>query len=350
VRRITQWATIIAVCAFLVSVSAQMLFKIFPDPTLLEKRALSPLPTVASASQVFSDKFTTAFNDYVNDNFGFRKLFIRLNNLIDVKVFQTTSNQRVVLGKDGFLFMDYDWDSFVNRQSAFTRPQLLAAARKIKGFQDRLKIRNIEFLIVVAPNKSTIYPEYIPKQRYLLNAMSERERWFIALNEVGVNYLDLVPAILAAKKDHRMYYKGDHHWNKYASLIASQHIVSYMAEKLGMGEGAFEILGAKPDLSESAGGGSLDELLGVKAFRADEEPSVEFRGKRLPQGIVFGDSFVHWLYLNLASAKLDEIADLNEVEKFKTAIKRPDVKFVVFHLWEASAGQFMSNGIWDVAN
>ena len=347
---IIQLATIIAVCALLVSVSAQMLFKIFPDPTLLEKRALSPLPPVASASQVFSDKFTNAFNDYVNDNFGFRKLFIRLNNFIDVTIFRTTSNQRVILGKEGFLFEQTDWDSFVHRHSSLSDQQLLKATRRVRTFQDRLKSRNIEFLFVMAPNKGTVYPEYLPGQGYLLNTLPERERWFAMLKEAGVNHLDVLPAILGAKKQRFMYYKGDHHWNKYASLIASERIVNHLAEKLGMVRPTFEVLGAKPDRHESTGGGALDELLGVKTLRTDDEPLVEFRGERLPQGIVFGDSFVHWLYLSHGSVSLEEIADLNKIEKFKNAVARPNVRFVVVHLREANAGALMSNGLWDVAN
>ena len=57
--------------AFLMAVDTQMMLRLVPEPTLLEKRPLAPRPVLVQISEVFSDKFTSAFDAYTNDNLDF---------------------------------------------------------------------------------------------------------------------------------------------------------------------------------------------------------------------------------------------------------------------------------------
>ena len=347
-KKTIQIATISLFLAFLVAANAQMFLKLVPEPTLLEKRALAPYPVLTEAFDVFSDKFTSSLDAYVNDNFGFRKLFIRLNNFLDLKLLGTSSNKRVILGNSDFLFGLPDWDSFIHAHTKHTDQQVLEAAQKIKALQDRLKLRGIEFLFVMAPNKGTIYKEHFRQRGYFLHPVSEGDRWTKALNAAGVNQLEMVPDILKAKSERLIYYKGDHHWNKYAGLIATQRISDALALKLGMSPPALTVTGAQTDDTEKTGGGSLDELLGVKKVRVNQQPVFTVSGKLLPPGVVFGDSFVHWLNLDRTSEKLQAVADLNAAKKFRIAMESPDIRFLVVHLSEAHPDDLMNSTIWNV--
>ena len=347
-KKLVQSVTIASFFAFLLLVNAQMLLKIVPEPTLLEKRPLAPDPELTEAFDVFSDKFTSSFDAYVNDNFGFRKIFIRLNNFLDLKLLGTSSNKRVILGNSDFLFGLPDWGSFVHAQTKHTDQEVLEAAKKIKTLQDRLKLRGIEFLFVMAPNKGTIYKEHFRQRGYLLHPISEGDRWTKALNAAGVNQLDIVPDILKAKSERLIYYKGDHHWNKYAGLIATQRISDALASKIGMSPPTLTVTGAQVDDTEKTGGGSLDELLGVKKIRVNEQPTFTVGGKLLPPGVVFGDSFVHWLSLGRASERVTAVADLNAAKKFRIGMEHPDVRFLVIHLSEAHPDELMNASIWNV--
>lgn len=347
-KKTIQAVTISLFFAFLIAVDAQMLLRLVPEPTLLEKRPLALRPALVQVSDVLSDKFTSAFDAYANDNFGFRKLFIRLNNYLDLKLLKTSTNKRVILGDADFLFGLPDWASFVHAQTKHTDQQVTDAAFRIRALQDRLKSRGIEFLFVMAPNKGAIYKEHIRQPGYLLHPVSEADRWTRALTQAGVNQLDMTPDILQAKKERLIYYKGDHHWNKYAGLIATQRITEALASKFGMLAPVFNIIGTQIDDTEKTGGGSLDELLGVKTTRSNQQPSFTVSGKLLPSGVVFGDSFVHWLSLNRASEKLIAVADLNAAKKLRIAMANPDTRFLVVHLSEAHPDDLMSSTIWNV--
>lgn len=342
----TQLLTILSFSVFLLLISAQMIFKLVPEPPLLEKRGLAPLPKL---TQQDIDKLPDQLTNYVNDHFGFRKLFIRINNFVDLKILHASTHESVILGKDNFLFMRSDWNSFVKRQTKQSDAKLLLQAQKVRAFQDRLKTRGIEFVFVMAPNKSTIYPEMMPATGYLLNQKSDRERIFEVVGQTAVNYIDVATELLEAKKNRLVYYKGDHHWNKFASLIATERIADYISKKTNTPTPEFAVIGSKVDLHERYGGGSLDEMLGVKATRTNEEPLIEVRGKRLPPGVVFGDSFVRWLYLMPASEKLDSIDEIFDVDKLTKAINQPGIRYVVVHFWESNSAVMMRSEIWDSA-
>ena len=143
--------------------------------TLLEERLLAPRPVLVQISEVLSDKLTSAFDAYTNDNFGFRKFFIRLNNFLDLKLLKTSTNKRVILGEADFLFGLPDWASYVHAQTKHTDQQVVDAAFKIRALQDRLKSREIEFLFVMASNKVTVYKEYTRRPGYLLHPLSEAD-------------------------------------------------------------------------------------------------------------------------------------------------------------------------------
>ena len=71
-----------------------MLLRLVLEPTLLEKRPLAPRPVFVQISEVLSDKLTSAFDIYTNDNFGFRKFFIRLNNFLDLNLLKTSTSEK----------------------------------------------------------------------------------------------------------------------------------------------------------------------------------------------------------------------------------------------------------------
>lgn len=333
--------------AIFLAVIAQTAFHLAPDPTLLEKRRLAPFPTVTRISDVLSQRFMKSFNDYIDDNFGFRKLFIRANNFVDVRFLRTPSNSHIIIGKNNFLFDLADWRSFVHWHSTATEWQIANAASQIKQFQDRLKKGGIEFLLVLGPNKGTIYPEYMPRPRYLLHKQSERQRWGAALGRAGVHYLDPTSLLLTAKQSERMYYKGDHHWTKFGGLLVTRKIVSDLAEMLRVEPPKLQVIGQRPDSWEATGGGSLDELLGVKAARSNMEPIISASGAKLPPGIVIGDSFIRWLYLRDASLSLKQIEKQKPVQRFDEAIGQlRGIRYVVVTYWEADTRAFTDETFW----
>ena len=60
-------------------------------------------------------KWQEDYNRYINDNFGFRSWFVRLNNQLKFSIFNTTKAPGVVIGKNGELFIESYIDDHIGR-------------------------------------------------------------------------------------------------------------------------------------------------------------------------------------------------------------------------------------------
>jgi hypothetical protein len=124
-------------------------------------------------------------------------------------------------------------------------------------------------VIVVAPDKSTIYPETLPSsfpQRDCLR-QGHASAWAALKRWGGPHVVDTRAALLAAKRmrPERLYFQQDSHWNQLGAAIA----VSAMLDKLG---GPVRVRPEDLHIGEMGDTGDLALLLGKPATA--KAPSV----------------------------------------------------------------------------
>lgn len=127
-----------------------------------ENRTLTQLPgwprTVAQW-----DSFPERFDAYFNDNFGLRKLLLRLNSNFTTVMLGRSPSDKVVFGKDDWLF--YAGDNSIElyrNQRPFSALQLANTEAALALRMRPLQAANRSYLFVVVPDKHTIYPEMMP--------------------------------------------------------------------------------------------------------------------------------------------------------------------------------------------
>ena len=164
-------------CGFLIIIYLpliQMNLNIFNTSTINEKREKAQKPVFNKNEDI--SIYLQNYETYFNDNFGFRENFIKLANTIDVKVFNISSNSNVILGKNNYLYSSEETNDY-NKINTLTNEQINTILNKLSYFQKMLAERGIDFVFTVAPNKSTIYPEFMPYE---------------SLNKNGQNNLDKI--------------------------------------------------------------------------------------------------------------------------------------------------------------
>jgi len=67
----------------------QQITGMLPEPSLIEKRQLMPVPEMEWDSFV-SGVFQRQFDAYMDDNYGFRNLMVMINNQINIGIFHVT--------------------------------------------------------------------------------------------------------------------------------------------------------------------------------------------------------------------------------------------------------------------
>jgi hypothetical protein len=100
----------------------------------------------------------------------------------------------------------------------------------ILDFRDQLRSRGIELLVVTIPSRFEIYPELLidlPEGGRFVGMGSGVPRFLLALNEAGIETLDLRPAFAAARfapddKKDQLFLRGDPHWTPRAAELAAR--------------------------------------------------------------------------------------------------------------------------------
>jgi hypothetical protein len=203
---------------------------LFTDMQVVEKRELAGMPEFAEVGLV---GFPRAFDAYYNDNFGFRGTVISANGYGLDKLFDVSPSDRVVIGSD-------DWLFFNNRQSLvdfegriqYSEDELSAGVRGLVRNWRELQKRGITYLFVIAPDKSTIYPEFMPehlqKKHAVANSRLDQLLGALLAEYPDFPVLDLRGALFDAKEREMIYHKRDTHWNTRGAYVGYVEIMKWL--------------------------------------------------------------------------------------------------------------------------
>jgi len=193
------------------------------DTQLHENRALAKAPVLRVGSIA---SLPGRIEAYYDDRFGFRANLVRSYNIF-LRNYLKASNGNVVLGKEGWLFYARDviFPDFFGK-SLFSEDEL---KRLKEGLEHRRALwaqNNTRYLFVVAPNKNTIYPEFLPDyiREHQGRSRLQQLREYLRTTESPLDILDLHEALLADKPKGDLYFRQETHWNGRGHFTAYEAI------------------------------------------------------------------------------------------------------------------------------
>jgi hypothetical protein len=207
-------------------------FKIVPKSDLVEKRKMARKPVFRFSSCY---KFPGQYGRYYNDHFPFRSRLIYWNNFLKLKLFGLSGVGKVLVGKQGWLFMDKPGNypgtvEYYRSLRLFSRQELEQWKRVLEERHQWLTQRGIHYLFMIVPNKNTIYPEYMPDHIRKVRPYSRMDQLVSFLREYSnVPVLDLRKALWQAKEKKVVYSRTDTHWNAYGAYIAYRELMKFVS-------------------------------------------------------------------------------------------------------------------------
>lgn len=196
-----------------------------------EKRFLAKFPAL-DTGQGFT-AFARAFDRYYQDHFGLREFFIHRYHREVNKRFERASAPDVLTGKDGWLFYTGErmLDNLTGRYP-LSPQQLEQLAARTRDTRAWLQGKGIAYLLVVAPDKQSIYPEHLPDHYQRARGATRLDQAVAALKrDPATAFLDLRPVLLRNKDRQRLYDKTDTHWNQAGAFIASRELLRAVSER-----------------------------------------------------------------------------------------------------------------------
>ena len=219
----------IALTAFLAACiipSAGMV--LLPPGEAAANQTLAQPPRLFLEDGSFNTEVLDEVTDYVADHFALRQEMITASAKLDAAVFHVSNQSDVVLGEDDWLFYQETMDDYLH-----TRPmsgqQLFGAARTLALLGEYAESRGARLYVTVAPNKASLYPEYLPSVGEPLEGEDDIDRLIPYLEEQGVPYLDLFTPFREAEEV--LYYRTDSHWNTRGAALAHDVLIDGMEKR-----------------------------------------------------------------------------------------------------------------------
>lgn len=223
-------------CFFLACILICFAFSFVPfeDDDQSENRRKADFPT--EISEAFPDQFDAFYQDH----FPFRSFMIKKFYTLRKSI---KDNPKVIIGSDDWLFLNSSpFDTYAKTNNSlgdFTGKTLLdetelaeyeAKMKKQKNFFDEHGIR---FLIMIPPNKMSVYPELAPKAYRKLKAPYSRyEQTEDAIRKAGIPFINLKKLFEKDKGEYPLYYRTDTHWNDFGAYKAFQHLMNILMKKV----------------------------------------------------------------------------------------------------------------------
>jgi hypothetical protein len=143
------------------------------------------------------------------------------------KRFDRSGVPLVVEGPEGWLFFSGDQilDDLKGRLR-FSEQEVLRFHRILINKKQWLKERGIAYLYMIAPNKQSIYPEFLPGHYRKFRQASRLDQLLTGSPDtISEPLLDVRPYLRQEKSTVRLYDKSDTHWNYHGALVAYQALM-----------------------------------------------------------------------------------------------------------------------------
>lgn len=211
---------------FLLLCLPAVLYPFFRNDTGLEKRALAEFPEYLSDGTL-NQQFSDQFEAWVSDHLPLRAQILTAANTVRAEMLHgQTAN--VIDGRDGWLFFSAEAADYMGT-NALTDDQIRAMAVTLSLMQERTEAGGGRFTFVAMPNKSSVYPEYMPA-RYRHAEESNLTRLQAVLPDYGVTFTDML-SVLTAHRDEGVYHRRDSHWNYRGALYGADAILNSLGRE-----------------------------------------------------------------------------------------------------------------------
>lgn len=195
-----------------------------------ENRYLATFPDIIQDGKLHLSK--TEFENWINDNVGGRELASKVNTIGTYQLFGLSAKSDTMIGKDDWMFY-YTEDILedyagVNLKS---EEELASIGADLADVQRYVESTGAEFLMVVCPDKKTVYPEQYPDSILTVSDTHVLDQLQTQMEKSGVNFLSLKSA-LSAHKDLGTLYSpriDNAHWNYLGAYVGYEAIMQKLS-------------------------------------------------------------------------------------------------------------------------
>lgn len=311
-------------------------------PTIEEKPLLGEFKLAEKPDSMlenwFSGDFQIKYEKYFNDYMGFRNFFVKVNNQMDYSFFNISHADKVVVGKDNYLYEKNYIEAYFGTDFAGEK-QIETNIKTLKNIHNTLKNKGKELIIVFAPSKASYLPEFLPaKNDGRKRSTTNYEVLKKHLINQKFNFVDFDGLFIQMKDTTKypLYSKTGVHWSNYGMTLAFDSLIRYMENVKQISLPDLKITNIEqPDTTRDTDydiASAMNLLFTIPQFKL-AYPIVTFETKPntvKPKAIVIGDSYYFnifnaydkfvfseiqfWYYLKSVHQHNQAVKDISEID------------------------------------
>ncbi|MGE0734580.1 MAG: hypothetical protein AB7G15_11745 [Alphaproteobacteria bacterium] len=228
--RIAAWSAVALFGAALALPMAAQVFGAKAEFGLLELRRLASAPEIPRNTTAWL-RLPAAMDLYLRDHFGLRPHLVNLHLWLGRKL-GVSHTHNVLIGKRGWLF--FRGDKVIEQYQGtdrFAEAELERWIDAMAANRRWLERRGVPLLVVIAPDPHGIYAEQLPDHIERVDAGRLDQLVARLAQRPAFDFVDLRPALLAAKAREQVYFKTDTHWNTRGAYAAYRAIVDRLRSR-----------------------------------------------------------------------------------------------------------------------
>ncbi len=195
---------------------------LFSDDGSTENRTLAQFPSLIKSEGGLNENYTDELDDYISDHIGFRRMLASANSIIQSSLFGRSSEEKIIVGKDGWLFYAETKNDYLNAPT-LSRRNINNIVHTLELWRDKAEADGATFTVAIIPNKNTVYPDKMPFYYIPQKDDGNLELLTGALKESGITYADVKSAI--ETDEDTLYQRTDSHWDYRGALTGYRSIM-----------------------------------------------------------------------------------------------------------------------------
>lgn len=204
------------------------------DSENYENREIAERPALTRDNYA---SFPEEYEGYFNDNIPYRNQLVRMNSGLDLFMFKDSSNEKVVIGKDGWLFYTGPGNPVEQStgRTSLTEEELFNLAGKLLLAKQYVEARGAEFIFFIAPNKESIYTEELPDYYPVVSDYTQAMQFVDYLRQnTDIRVVWPYEELLKAKKESGCYLYShlDTHWGNTGAYVGARALAGELGVEM----------------------------------------------------------------------------------------------------------------------
>jgi len=280
----------------------------FMELAPLKGSVTQPEKAVFSFKNWFSGEYQEQQETYLNETFGFRNLFVRINNQLAFSVFNKAKANGVIVGKKNYLYEEnyikaYFGTDFIGNDSISRRMQ------KVKFISDTLAKLNKDIILIFAAGKGSFYPEYFPDKEKREKGITNYEKHVELAQNLGLKFIDFNKYFIEqkSKSQYPLYPQYGIHWSYYGMSLAADSMIRFIEKtrNIDMPDLYWDTIElTPPKISDYDIADGMNIKFRLKTFDM-AYPNLQIQaseGKTRPSVLMIADSY-YWDMFNFGISK-----------------------------------------------